>query len=62
MTLNNDFITVNKSVLEKMIKTINDEVDCNYCLLFDDCYLTSETTCEECLYNLLKGVRIKCQD
>lgn len=61
MTLNNDFITVNKSVLEKMIKTINDEVDCDYCLLFDDCNL-SGSTCEECLYNLLKGVRIKCQD
>ena len=55
MTLNNDFITVNKSVLEKMIKTINDEVECAYCKLFDVCYSTSETTCEECLYNLLKG-------
>ena len=60
MTLNNELITVNKSVLEKMIKTINDEVDCNYCLLFDVCYST--TTCEESLYNLLKGVRLKCQD
>lgn len=60
MTLNNDFITVNKSVLEKMIKTINDEVDCDYCLLLDDCYFPG-STCEECLYNLLKGVRIKCQ-
>ena len=56
MTLNNELITVNKSVLEKMIKTINDEVDCNYCLLFDDCNL-SGSTCEECLCNLLKGVR-----
>ena len=55
MTLNNELITVRTSVLEKMIKTINDEVDCNYCLLFDVCYST--TTCEESLYNLLKGVR-----
>lgn len=54
MTLNNDLITVNKSVLEKIIKTINDVVDCDYCLLFDDCNL-SGSTCEECLYNLLKG-------
>lgn len=61
MTLNNELITVRTSVLEKMIKTINDEVDCNYCLLFDDCNL-SGSTCEECLCNLLKGVRLKCQD
>lgn len=53
MTLNNELITVNKSVLEKMIKTINDEVECAYCKLFDICYST--TTCEESLYNLLKG-------
>ena len=54
MTLNNDLITVNKSVLEKIIKTINDEVDCDDCLLSDDYYL-SGSRCEECLYNLLKG-------
>lgn len=54
MTLNNELITVNKSVLEKIIKTINDVVDCDYCLLSDDCYFPG-STCEECLYNLLKG-------